>query len=184
MVRRRYGLPTLNALAAFEAAARNQNLSPAAEEVNVTAGAVSKQLRLLEEDIGRRLFHRGSHGISLTPEGVTLARALSKGFETMSEAVRQLRLPDVQSSVTISTTMAIMQMWLMPRLGSFWSALQTAVAHIRVSCWLKFERCSGGVRVQHADACGNPCRGELYLARGRLVRGGTFLRIFQVCGGL
>lgn len=133
MVRRRYGLPSLNALAAFEAAARNLSVSRAADELNVTTGAVSKQLRQLEQDLGRKLFARAPGGIALTHAGEVLSRGVHESFEQMADTVRQLRVPDVQSNVSIATTMAIMQMWLMPRLGSFWAQHQDIVVDHLIS---------------------------------------------------
>ena len=69
MVRRHYSLPSLNALAAFEAAARHLSLTRAAQELNVTPGAVSKQVKMLEDEIGRPLFLRLHRALALTPEG-------------------------------------------------------------------------------------------------------------------
>ena len=84
MVRRFYSLPSLIALAAFEAAARHLSLTKAAEELNVTPGAISKQVRMLEEELGIPLFLRRHRAIELTREGEALAAALREGFARMS----------------------------------------------------------------------------------------------------
>jgi DNA-binding transcriptional LysR family regulator len=127
MVRRYYDLPSLNALAAFEAAARHLSLTRAAEELNVTPGAISKQVRSLEEELGHALFVRRHRALDLTREGETIATALREGFERISSTFRQMRTSGGQSSVTIGSTMALAQLWLMPRLGSFWNNHQNIV---------------------------------------------------------
>jgi len=122
MVRRFYSLPSLIALAAFEAAARHLSLTKAADELNVTPGAVSKQVRMLEEELGIPLFLRRHRAIELTREGETLAAAMREGFERMASAFRQIKSLGGQPVATIGCTMAMAQLWLIPRMGSFWNS--------------------------------------------------------------
>lgn len=122
MVRRHYSLPSLNALAAFEAAARHLSLTRAAVELNVTPGAVSKQVKMLEEEIGRPLFVRLHRALELTPEGEIVARSLRDGFERISDTLQQVSRRNALRSVSIGSTMAVAQLWLIPRLGGFWDA--------------------------------------------------------------
>lgn len=122
MVRRHYSLPSLNALAAFEAAARHLSLTRAAVELNVTPGAVSKQVKILEEEIGRPLFVRLHRALELTPEGEIVARSLRDGFERISDTLQQVSQRNALRSVSIGSTMAVAQLWLIPRLGGFWDA--------------------------------------------------------------
>jgi LysR family transcriptional regulator, glycine cleavage system transcriptional activator len=121
MVRRFYSLPSLVALAAFEAAARHLSLTKAAEELNVTPGAISKQVRMLEEELGIPLFLRRHRALELTREGETLAGSLRDGFERMSSTYRQIKSLGGQAVATIGSTMAMAQLWLMPRMGAFWN---------------------------------------------------------------
>ena len=121
MVRRFYSLPSLIALAAFEAAARHLSLTKAAEELNVTPGAVSKQVRTLEEELGVPLFLRRHRALELTREGETMAAALREGFERMSSTFRQIKSLGGQAVATIGSTMAMAHLWLMPRMGTFWN---------------------------------------------------------------
>ncbi|HEV2506494.1 MAG TPA: LysR substrate-binding domain-containing protein [Mesorhizobium sp.] len=131
MVRRYYNLPSLIALAAFEAAARHLSLTKAAEELNVTVGAVSKQIRMLEEELGNPLFLRRHRALELTREGETMAAALKEGFERISSTFRQVKTSGGQSSVTIGCTMAMAHLWLMPRMSAFWGSHQDiAVDHV------------------------------------------------------
>ena len=92
MVRRYYSLPSLNALAAFEAAARHLSLTKAAEELNVTPGAISKQVRMLEDELGSPLFLRRHRALELTREGETMAAALREGFERISSTFLQVKI--------------------------------------------------------------------------------------------
>lgn len=127
MVRRYYSLPSLNALAAFEAAARHLSLTKAADELNVTPGAISKQVRMLEDELGNPLFVRRHRALELTREGETLAGALLEGFERISSTFRQVKAPRGQTSVTIGSTMAMAHLWLIPRMSAFWSSHQDIV---------------------------------------------------------
>jgi LysR family transcriptional regulator, glycine cleavage system transcriptional activator len=133
MVRRHYSLPSLNALAAFEAAARHLSLTRAAQELNVTPGAVSKQVKQLEEEVGHPLFQRLHRAIKLTAEGETLAQGLRDAFERMSSTLRLVSQSRGLRSVSIGTTMAFAQLWLMPRLGRFWNAYQDIVIDHMIS---------------------------------------------------
>lgn len=133
MVKRHYQLPSLNALAAFEAVARQLNVTRAAEELNVTPGAVSKQLRQLESDLGRPLVRRHHDGVSLTAEGEAIANTLHESFQKMSATLQQVRAAGERAHVSILSTMATMQLWLMPRLGSFWAAHQDIVVEHVIS---------------------------------------------------
>ena len=76
LVRRYYQLPSLTSLAVFEASARHLNFARAAAELNVTRGAVSRQIKALEDEVGMPLFNRESDGILLTPEGEDLYAVL------------------------------------------------------------------------------------------------------------
>jgi LysR family transcriptional regulator, glycine cleavage system transcriptional activator len=127
MVLRFYSLPSLVALAAFEAAARHSSLTKAAEELNVTPGAVSKHVRMLEDELGSRLFTRGHRSLELTSAGETMASALREGFERMASTFRQVKSSSDQSKVTIGCTMAMAHLWLMPRMSEFWSSHQDIV---------------------------------------------------------
>ncbi len=133
MVRRHYSLPSLNALAAFEAAARHMSLTRAAQELNVTPGAISKQVKALEDEIGRPLFLRLHRALELTPEGHAVAQALKASFESMSATVSQVGRMGSPRAVSIGTTMAFAQLWLMPKLGAFWEAHQDIIIDHMIS---------------------------------------------------
>jgi DNA-binding transcriptional LysR family regulator len=152
MVRRHYDLPSLNALAAFEAAARHLSLTRAAAELNVTPGAVSKQVKALEQEIGRPLFLRLHRAIELTPEGHAVFQSLKDAFERVGGTIRQVGLTGSPRSVSIGTTMAFAQLWLMPRLGDFWTAHQDIVIDHIISDRVQEQgRAAVDLRVRYGD---------------------------------
>jgi LysR family glycine cleavage system transcriptional activator len=114
-------LPPLNALRAFEAAARHGSFTRAAEELSVTQTAVSHQVRLLEEHLGRTLFRRLARRVVLTPDGRAWADALGDVFARLHAANRSLRKgPDrPRPLVSISVIPSFASRWLVPRLGRF-----------------------------------------------------------------
>jgi LysR family glycine cleavage system transcriptional activator len=111
--------PPLNALRAFEAAARYHSLTKAALELNVTPGALSHQIRGLEDHLGLKLFDRGVRSIALTPAGKALYPGLRAGFLHIWDAVAGLnRLGDTRVLV-ISAPPGFTSKWLAPRLYRF-----------------------------------------------------------------
>lgn len=110
-------LPPLNALRAFEAAGRFQNLSRAAEELHVTQGAVSRQVKLLEERLGVPLFRRRPQGLELTAAGGRLLPELSAAFERIARAVSHVQDDNHEVRVISAATIGIR--WLTPHLPRF-----------------------------------------------------------------
>ena len=121
-VRRYYDLPSLTALASFEAAARHLSVKAAAEELNVTPGAVSRQIKALEAELGLALFTRLHRGLALTREGEELAGVLARGFGQVALLLRDFRGRSQGRNVTLGSSNAFASLWLMPRLGAFWRA--------------------------------------------------------------
>jgi LysR family transcriptional regulator, glycine cleavage system transcriptional activator len=112
-------LPPLNALRAFEAAARHLSLTKAAAELNVSAGAVSHQIRGLEALLGVELFERRVRAIALTEPGKLLYPGLQTGFLRIREAVSSLRQGDNERVLVVSTSPGLTAKWLAPRLYRF-----------------------------------------------------------------
>jgi LysR family glycine cleavage system transcriptional activator len=112
-------LPPLNALRAFEVAARHLSLTKAAHELNVTAGALSHQIRGLEDLLGRKLFERGVRSIALTPAGKQLYPGLQTGFVHIRDAVAGLGMSGQERVLVISTPPGFTAKWLAPRLYRF-----------------------------------------------------------------
>jgi LysR family glycine cleavage system transcriptional activator len=119
-------LPPLNSCRAFEAAARLGSFSRAAEELNVTPGAVSHQVKILEDWIGRRLFHRRMNGVVLTEVARSLAPTINEALERLALGVEGLRGTTGTTTLTISVQPDFALKWLIPRLPRF-AALYPAV---------------------------------------------------------
>ncbi len=120
MAHKHYNFPSLNGLAAFEAAGRHMSLTRAAAELNVTPGAVSKHISFLEADMGVKLFVRLHRSLELTVEGAALLHALKGAFSQIADTLDSFREGGQKRAVTVGTTSAFAQFWLMPRLGLFW----------------------------------------------------------------
>jgi len=112
-------LPPLNALRAFEAAARFMSFSAAAAELHVTPGAVSHQIKLLEDHLGVTLFRRANGVWHLSEAGQTLLPSVIKGFSHLHLAVRRLRYLEDSGSLTVSVAPSFGAKWLVPRLETF-----------------------------------------------------------------
>ncbi|BBB68944.1 LysR family transcriptional regulator [Undibacterium sp. YM2] len=111
-------LPSLNAIRVFEAAARHLSLVKAAEELHVTHGAVSRQIKQLEENLGLELFERRNRAIFLTRAGLSLQGTCTDIMRQLEAGLRQLRQTDDQPLV-VSCEPTIAMRWLIPRLGKF-----------------------------------------------------------------
>lgn len=107
-------LPSLSALRAFEAAARHESAKQAAQELSVTATAISHQIRGLEESLDISLFIRKPRQLSLTPQGRELLQVLETSFDSISHTVERLSAVPVRQTVTLSTTPAVAVRWLLP----------------------------------------------------------------------
>jgi LysR family glycine cleavage system transcriptional activator len=112
-------LPPLNPLRAFEATARHGSLSKAAGELNVTHGAVSHQIKALEQSLGVRLFERAGQRLKTTPHGAELLPAVSSAFDGIAAATQRLTRPASSGVLSLSCVPALLSLWLIPRLGAF-----------------------------------------------------------------
>ena len=112
-------LPNFSALRAFEAAARHENFSRAAEELHLTHGAISHQVRALEEELGRPLFVRNGRQVKITSDALKFAQFLGKAFADIGMAADAMRAASVNQRLTISSIPSFAARWLAPRLGRF-----------------------------------------------------------------
>ncbi len=119
----------LNALRAFEAAARLGSMSAAAAELRVTHGAISWQVKALETHAGMVLLQRVPRGLLPTAEGAALAAELSEAFERMHLALSRVQ----PRPMTLSCSATVMMFWLLPRLGSFKRAHPTLELRLDVN---------------------------------------------------
>jgi LysR family transcriptional regulator, glycine cleavage system transcriptional activator len=112
-------LPSLNALKAFESAARFGSFTLAAQELNVTHAAVSRHIRELEGSLGTKLFHRTGRGVELTDAGRTLGPDLTPAFEQLVRATERFIAPKPRGQLVISAEVNFAARWLLPRLEKF-----------------------------------------------------------------
>jgi LysR family glycine cleavage system transcriptional activator len=125
-VRRYYDLPSLKALAGFEATARRKSFMLAANELNLTPGAVSRQIKLLEEELGDPLFRRKAGGLEPTLDGKELYAVLSIGFARAAEVVQRVKSHDQTRRVTLACTVGV-------AMSEFWARHPEIVFHHIIS---------------------------------------------------
>lgn len=122
-------MPPLNALRAFEAAARLNSFSAAADELCVTPAAVAQQIKSLEIWTGKKLFKRQAKGVQLTPLGANVLPGFIAAFDAMAQSVQVLRSLANPHEIRIAATPSIAQLWISPRLP----ALRAALPHMSIS---------------------------------------------------
>ena len=115
-------LPPMNALRAFEVVSRHLSVSKAAEELCVSQGAVSQQIRNLEDHLGREMFIRSPHSFSLSEEGEAFAVVVQQALAEIAFAADDVARTKPRRKLTISLSPGFAVKWLMPRLGEFYNA--------------------------------------------------------------
>ena len=145
-------LPPLNALKAFEAAARSESFTRAAEELCVTQGAVSHQVKALEVALGTKLFHRERQRLVITEAGRDYLAVVRDAFDRIAVGTDRLVRRQASGALTVSTSPDFAAKWLVNRLGRF------AEAHpdidLRVSATMHhvdFAREEVDLAVRHGD---------------------------------
>ena len=113
-------LPPLNALKSFEAAARRLSFSQAAAELHVTPGAISRQVRELEQRLDLDLFIRRADGVELTKSGERLFRSTRAGLDAIAAGVLEAARAAKTARMAIGTNASFATFWLVPRLPRFW----------------------------------------------------------------
>lgn len=115
----RRSIPSMSALATFEAAARLCSFTLAAAELGVTQAAVSRQIKGLEDDLNTPLFVRANRKVVLTTAGAALSANVSAAFGSMAEMIDTIRQPRKADSVTLGASLAFSHFWILPRLHAF-----------------------------------------------------------------
>ncbi|MDB6049065.1 MAG: Transcriptional regulator, LysR family [Pseudomonas sp.] len=123
-------LPPLNALRAFEAAARLNSVSQAAEQLHVTHGAVSRQLKVLEEHLGLALFVKDGRGVKLTDAGVRLRDASGEAFERLRNVCAELTQSSADAPFVLGCSGSLLARWFIPRLGRLNAELPDLRLHL------------------------------------------------------
>lgn len=149
MVRR---LPPLNGLKAFEAAARSESFTRAAEELNVTQGAVSHQVKALEDILGLKLFHRERQRLFLTEAGRNYLAVIRDALDQIAIGTERLLQRQESGVITVSTSPDFAAKWLVNRLGRF--AEKHPDVDLRISAttqYADFAREDVDIAIRHGD---------------------------------
>ena len=109
--------PPLNAMRAFEAAARHVSFVAAADELSVTPGAISQHVKTLEDWAGTALFRRNAKGVELTAAGASLVLQFTSAFNALADATRALRCVGNEMDFHIAALPSVAQLWLPSRLS-------------------------------------------------------------------
>src|SRR5258705_2868082 len=144
-------LPPLNALKAFEAAARSESFTRASEELCVTQGAVSHQVKALEATLGIKLFNRERQRLAITDAGLEYLNVIHDAFDRIAAGTERVLQRQNSGVLTVSTSPDFAAKWLVYRLGPFSEGPPRI--HLRVSptmYHIDFLREKGGVAVNHA----------------------------------
>ncbi len=116
-------LPSLNALRAFEVVARSGSVMAAANELHVTPGAVSRQIKSLEEDLGQNLVERDGRGLGLTEAGVRCYAGIGPAFAQIAGTVARLRTPGGRQNLVVAVEPVLAATWLVQRLDRLNAAM-------------------------------------------------------------
>ena len=141
-------LPPLNAIGVFEAAARHESFSRAADELSVTQSAVSRRIQRLEHDLGQALFTRKGPRLSLTDSGRAYLEVVQEGLGVIRRGTDRLFGHQARPVLTVSTLPSVISRWLVPRLGDF------ERRHAEISLHL----CASFQMIDFAGATGKKCR--------------------------
>lgn len=128
-------LHLLNALRAFEVAARLGSVRKAAEELHVSSGAVSRHIKNLEDEFGIELFERGNRSMRLTAEAAAFAATVTEAFASITRGTEHLRATYSQSTIMLTAPDTFMLRWLVPRLQSLEDAL--GGISVRLTTWTR-----------------------------------------------
>ena len=112
-------LPPLNSLVAFESAARHLSFTLAAQELSVTQGAISRQVRLLEDYLGKSLFERTTRSMSLSPTGTQYYEVVREALLQLASSTGEIRHWRGAQQVTVATSTAMASLWLLPKVAEF-----------------------------------------------------------------
>ncbi|WP_057426849.1 LysR family transcriptional regulator, partial [Pseudomonas syringae] len=123
-------LPPLNALRAFESTARFGSVSQAAEQLSVTHGAVSRQLKVLEEHLGVSLFSKDGRGLKLTDAGIRLRDASADAFDRLRSVCAELSKGSVDAPFVLGCSGSLLARWFIPRLSRLNAELPDLRLHL------------------------------------------------------
>jgi LysR family glycine cleavage system transcriptional activator len=151
MVKGNGRFPPLNALRAFEAAARHLSFKKAAQELHVTPGAISHQIKLLEANLGVMLFRRLTRALELTPDAYLLLPKVREGMDSLHAAVERVRSREKVCALTVVAPPNFAARWLVPRLAGFTKSHPNLELHVASRQEMVDGRENGRPHVSEAD---------------------------------
>ena len=169
----KHKLPSLDALKVFESAARQLSFTLAARELCLTKGAVSYQVRKLEEALDCALFRRAVRQVYLTNAGQQLLQTVQQLFAELGHTIDRIKPGDSGDDVLVGATTYVALRWLSPRISAF------SEAHPQISILLQHSVNAEDFRLQDVDFAIRWCRMEGRRKRGRLLE--LPLPLFPVC---
>ncbi|MDJ1009402.1 MAG: LysR family transcriptional regulator [Paracoccaceae bacterium] len=143
-------LPPLNALLAFDAAARHQSFTLAAREMGIAQPAITRHIGNLETWLGAPLFERRGNSVALTEAGVHLARVATSAFDRIELGVRDLPRGGRQDLI-IGASFGITHLWLMPRLAAMRAATTATVNFMTSDAYSDFDRAGVDLSIRYGD---------------------------------
>jgi LysR family transcriptional regulator, glycine cleavage system transcriptional activator len=165
-------LPPLNALRAFEAAARHLSFTRAAEEIHVTQAAISHQVRKLEDYLDRKLFRRLHRQLVLTEDGQLFATAVREALQQLAQATERLTSEQAAGYITVSLLPSFASRWLVPRLWRFRDRHPEVEVRLSAFEWLvDFERDGVDLAIRYGKGEWPGCNSRLLMHE----------KIFPVC---
>jgi LysR family transcriptional regulator, glycine cleavage system transcriptional activator len=181
----RKALPPLSSLRSFEAVARQLSFSKAAEELHVTPGAVSQQIRQLEDLLGVKLFDRTRRSVAPTDTATRMLPEIQAGLDMLARACSSKTAPVGERTLTISVAPSFASKWLLPRLASFYDQYSDIDLRISATVGLadfKRDKVDLAIRLGHgrypglhaeplfAEALTPLCSPRLLKSKGRLKK--------------
>ncbi|MFC7377008.1 LysR substrate-binding domain-containing protein [Brevundimonas sp. GCM10030266] len=161
----RTGLPSLNGLRAFEAMGRTGSATRAAQELNVTHSAVSRQVKALEAALGVRLFEGPKHQLRLTERGRTLLAGLTEGFDALAAAVGRVR---ERRELRLAVHPSLAVKWLVPRLADLETRHPEIVLHVTELENRALRQRGADLALRHVDGAMRDTPGLEVLAENRI----------------
>ena len=140
-------LPPLNAVRAFHVASKLKSFTQAAARLHVTQGAVSRQIKLLEDWVGLPLFVRQHHELVLTSAGTAFAQSVNQAFAALEEGVKNLQPSRVHQRLLVNVPTTFASRWLAPRLAAFHQRYAHLDLHITTDV------VASAAQAQHYDCC-------------------------------
>jgi LysR family glycine cleavage system transcriptional activator len=160
-----YRLPPLNALRAFEAAARHLSFKMAGEELSVTPTAISHQIRSLESYLGFPLFHRLTRAIELSAKGRAMLPKVREGLDAFAAAIESTRCHDEGGRLLVSSAPTFLSRWLIRHLPGFAARHPEIQLHMTASlAMIDLPDASGAAAIEEAGSSSEP---EVFIRFGR-----------------